>query len=72
MWAQSLGIEDTLEEEMATYASILAWEIHGQRSLMGYSPWSCNESDTARDSMQTHSVSSTLNNSLAVSLPTTL
>ena len=26
-WLQSLGWEDPLEEEMATHASILAWEI---------------------------------------------
>ena len=26
-WVQSLGQEDPLEEEMATYFSILAWEI---------------------------------------------
>ena len=26
-WAQSLGQEDTLEEEMATHSSILAWRI---------------------------------------------
>ena len=25
-------------EEMATHASILAWRIHGQRSLVGYNP----------------------------------
>ena len=31
--------EDPLEEEMATYSSILAGEPHGQRSLAGYSPW---------------------------------
>ena len=24
---------------MATHSSILAWRIHGQRSLAGYSPW---------------------------------
>ena len=24
---------------MATHSSIPAWEIHGQRSLAGYSPW---------------------------------
>ena len=30
--------EDPLEEEMATNSSILAWKIHGQRSLAGYSP----------------------------------
>ena len=40
-WVQSLGWEDPLEEDMATHSSILAWEIqcHGQRSLVGYSPW---------------------------------
>ena len=46
-WVQSLGWEDPLEEGMATHSSILAWRIHGQRSLAGYSPWGCNtESDT--------------------------
>ena len=29
MWVQSLGQEDTLEEEMATHSSILAWRIPG-------------------------------------------
>ena len=36
-WFQSLG-EHPLEKEMATYSSILAWKLHGQRSLVGYSP----------------------------------
>ena len=27
MWVRSLGQEDSLEEEMAMYSSILAWEI---------------------------------------------
>ena len=27
MWVQSLGWEDPLEKEMATYSDILAWEI---------------------------------------------
>ena len=27
MWAGSLGWEDPLEKEMATYSSTLAWEI---------------------------------------------
>ena len=40
MWAQSLGQEDPLEEEMATYSSILAWRIpwtekHGGPQSMG-------------------------------------
>ena len=37
----------SLEEEMATHSSILAWKIpHGQRSLVGYSLWSCRKLDT--------------------------
>ena len=34
----SLGWEDPLEEEMATYSSILAWKIPGQRNLACYRP----------------------------------
>ena len=30
---------------MATSSGILAWEFHGQRSLVGYSPWDHKESD---------------------------
>ena len=45
-WAQSLGWEGLLEEEMATHSSILAWRSHGQRSLPGYSPWGHKESNT--------------------------
>ena len=37
MQVQSLGWEDTLEEEMATRCSILAGEFHGQRGLVGCS-----------------------------------
>ena len=42
---QFLGLEDTLEEGMATHSSILPGEIHGQKSLAGYSPWGRKESD---------------------------
>ena len=38
-WVRSLGQKDPLEKEMATHSSILAWKFHGQRSLVGYSPW---------------------------------
>ena len=34
----SLDQEDPLEKGIATHSNILAWEIHGQRSLAGYSP----------------------------------
>ena len=36
---QSLGWEDPLEEEMATHSVFLLGKSHGQRSLVGYSPW---------------------------------
>ena len=45
MWVRSLGGEDPLEEDMATSSSILAWKTHGQRSLAGYGPGGCKESD---------------------------
>ena len=43
---QSLHWEDSLEKGMGTHTSILSGEFHGQRSLGGYSPWSCKQSDT--------------------------
>ena len=33
---------------MATHFSILAGKFHGHRSLMGYSPWGHQESDTTK------------------------
>ena len=53
-WVQSLGWEDPLEREMAIHSSTIAWKIpvflpgkpHGQRSLVGYSPWGGKELDT--------------------------
>jgi len=51
MWIQSLGQEDPLEGEMATYSSIqefpvfLPGKIHAQNSLMNSSPWGQKESD---------------------------
>ena len=37
-WVQSLGWEDTLEQEMATHSSILAWRIPWTEEPAGYSP----------------------------------
>ena len=42
---RSVGQEDALEKEMATYSSILPGKFHGQRSWAGYSPWGCKEED---------------------------
>ena len=43
---QSLGQEDPLEKEWLSTPVFLPGEFHGQRSLVGYSPWGCKESDT--------------------------
>ena len=45
-WVQSLGREDLLEKEMQTTPGFLPWKSHGWRSLVGYRPWGCKESDT--------------------------
>ena len=42
---RSLGQEYPLEKGMATHSSTLPGEFHGQRILVGYSPWGCKESD---------------------------
>ena len=45
-----LGREDPLEEGMAYRRSLCQYPClenpHGPRSLAGYSPWGCKESDT--------------------------
>ena len=38
-WVEFLDWGDPLEKELATHTGILAWKSHGQRSLVGYSPW---------------------------------
>ena len=45
-WVRSLSREDPLEKGMVTHSSILAGEFHGQRNLVGYSPWGHKELDT--------------------------
>ena len=65
MGIQSLGLEDPMEEEMATHSSILAWKIAWKRSLLGYSPWGCKESDTTEHATHTtRNFSLVLENSL--------
>ena len=44
-WVQSLGWEAPLEKEMQPILVFLPGESHGARSLVGYSPRSCKESD---------------------------
>ena len=38
-WAQPLSWEDPLEKGMATTPVFSPGKSHGQRSLVGYSPW---------------------------------
>ena len=46
MLVQSLDQEDSLEKEMVTHSSILAWEIPWTEEPGGlYSLWGCKESD---------------------------
>ena len=40
---QSLGQEDPLEKEVSTHLVRLPGKFHGQRSLVGYSPWGRKE-----------------------------
>ena len=42
---QSLGQEDILGKEMATYSGILAWRILWTEEPMCYSPWDPKELD---------------------------
>ena len=44
-WVQSLGQEDSLEREWLPTPLFLPGEFHGQRSLVGHSPWGQKESD---------------------------
>ena len=41
---QSLDWKDPMEKGMATTPVFLPEELHGQRSLVGYSPWGHKES----------------------------
>ena len=42
----SPGLEKPLEKEVAPTPVFLPGETHGQKSLVGYSPWGCKELDT--------------------------
>ena len=49
-----LGWEDSLEEEMATHSSILAWKSPWTEEPGGYSPWGHKESDTTEQLSTAH------------------
>ena len=41
----NIYMKDPLEKEMATHSIVLPGKSHGQRSLVGCSPWGHEESD---------------------------
>ena len=43
---RSLGWEDPMGRKWQSTPVLLPGKSHGQRSLVGYSPWGCKESDT--------------------------
>ena len=43
-WAQSLGWEDEWKRKWQPTPVFFPGEFHGQRSLVGYSPWDCKVS----------------------------
>ena len=48
-WVRSLDREDPLLTPV-----FLPGEFHGQKSLAGYSPWNCKESDTTEHLTNTY------------------
>ena len=46
MQVRYLGREDPLEEDVQSTPVFLPGEFHGQRSLVGYSPWGHKDSGT--------------------------
>ena len=47
-WVQSLGQEDSLEKELETHFSILAWEIPWEEEPGNNSSWGHKQLDTAK------------------------
>ena len=54
MWVQSVGWEDSLEKEMATHSSILAWENSMSRGAWWTIVHGVTESDTTEATEHTH------------------
>ena len=57
---RSLGQKDPLEKEWQPTPVFLPGEVHGQRSLAGYSPWGRRESDTTEPLTHTELIHCTI------------
>ena len=66
MQVQSLGQEDPLKKAWLPTPVFLPGELHGQRSLVGYSPWGHKESDTTE---HTHTHTHTHAHTYALTFP---
>ena len=55
---KSLGQEDPLEKEWQPNPVFLPGESHGERSLVGYSPWSHKELDMTKQLSIAHTLQS--------------
>ena len=53
----NMGREDPMEKGMAPTPVFLPGQFHGQRSLVGYSPWGRRESDTTEQLTNAHTSS---------------
>ena len=53
---RSLGWEDPLEKEWQPTPVFLPGELHGQRSLVGYSPWGRKELYTTKRLTLQHNI----------------
>ena len=53
-WVRSLVWEDPLEKERPPTPVFLLGESHGQRSLIGYSPWGRKELDVTEQLTENH------------------
>ena len=56
MWVRSLGREDSLEKETAVTPVFLPGTSHGQRGLVGYSPWGCKRVGHNLATKQQHNI----------------
>ena len=54
MWVRSLNQEDPPEEAWQPTSVFLPGESHGQRGLVGHSPWGRKESDTTETTKHAH------------------
>ena len=54
LWVRFLVWGDPWRREWLPTPLFLPGESHGQRSLAGYSPWGCKESDVTNQLTHTH------------------